>query len=126
NSVTAVAQADRASAQKARAVRRPRILISIKVTAALAFCALALSACATAVTEFPDVASVDLSQETVEIQSDIVEATLEQKARIDRLAWPLLVANAELCHERQGKRMASLSEMTIRYGRWWMALHRSR
>lgn len=68
---------------------------------ALALCVLTLSACATAVTDFPDVASVDLSQDTVQIQSDIVEATLEQKARIDRLAWPLLLANSELCHERQ-------------------------
>ncbi|MEO0882969.1 MAG: M48 family metalloprotease [Pseudomonadota bacterium] len=68
-----------------------------------AFCAGSLAlfgACVSAVTEFPDVAALDLSSDIVDVQKGVVETTLAQKARIDRLAWPILQANAELCHDR--------------------------
>ncbi|MEM7006405.1 MAG: M48 family metalloprotease [Pseudomonadota bacterium] len=59
--------------------------------------ALVLSACASTITDFPDVTAFDLSEDVIGIQAGVVEAALDQKQRVDGLAWPLLAANTDLC-----------------------------
>lgn len=63
--------------------------------------ALALSACATTSTAYPRIDKSSIDARTPEIQSGLVRAVLDRQSRVEDLAWPLLVANADLCHGRR-------------------------
>jgi len=62
---------------------------------------LAITACTSASTNFPRIDPADLSDDITVTQANVVEASLERYDRLNRIAWPLLTANAELCHDRQ-------------------------
>ncbi|MEM9669592.1 MAG: M48 family metalloprotease [Pseudomonadota bacterium] len=59
------------------------------------------SACVSTSTTFPTAKSEDVETQTTIVQAEVIAAALDRKARIDSLAWPLLEANAELCHARR-------------------------
>ena len=66
-----------------------------------ALSAFALAACATTSTEYPRLDAQAVAAEVPRLQAGIVDAVLERKARVDGLAWPILAANADLCHDRR-------------------------
>ncbi|MEL7453522.1 MAG: M48 family metallopeptidase [Pseudomonadota bacterium] len=66
----------------------------------LAFSAL-LGACASTSTQYPIIETTEIEADTVAIQSSVIDAVLERKARVDDIAWPLLVSSADLCHNRR-------------------------
>jgi len=59
-----------------------------------------LSACATPDTDYPEFTRAEIAAGTVEAQRASIEAYLALEQRVDNIAWPLLVGNADLCHER--------------------------
>lgn len=61
---------------------------------------LALASCATTSTTYPDISKASIEARTPAIQAGLVDAILARQSRVEDLAWPLLVANAGLCHDR--------------------------
>jgi len=60
-----------------------------------------VSACATTATDYPEFSKTEIAAGTVDAQRATIEAYLERSQRIDDIAWPILVANADLCWERR-------------------------
>ena len=73
-----------------------------RIVAAVALAGLA--ACATPSTSYPVVPLADVEAATLIDQKASVTARLDRQARANAIAWPLLVANADLCHERRAER----------------------
>jgi len=59
-----------------------------------------LAACATPDTDYPEFTKAQITAKTIEAQRSTIEAYLALEQRVDDIAWPLLVGNADLCHER--------------------------
>ena len=60
----------------------------------------ALCACATPDTAYPEFTKTELAEGTVKAQRETIEAYLVLEQRVDDIAWPLLVGNVDLCYER--------------------------
>lgn len=60
-----------------------------------------LAACAGTTTNYPRIDPAAAAARIPVIQAGVVDAVLERKAYVDDLAWPLLVANTDLCHNRR-------------------------
>ena len=61
----------------------------------------AFGACATPDTAYPEFTEAELTEGTVKAQRATIEAYLALEQRVDDIAWPLLVGNVDLCHERR-------------------------
>lgn len=59
--------------------------------------AVALAACATPRADLPIVDEASLAERRLAVQTGAVEDALARSERVQRLAWPILTANAELC-----------------------------
>lgn len=64
----------------------------------------ALGACAKPSTTFPVIPTAEIQAAALIDQRASVEARLDRLERANNIAWPLLVANADLCHERRADR----------------------
>ena len=60
-----------------------------------------LTACATVATEIPQIPQADILSATPAVQQTTVDAHLARLDRTHGIAWPMLVANADFCHERR-------------------------
>lgn len=69
-----------------------------------AFALLGMVACATPSTSYPVIPLAEVQAATLIDQRASVDARLDRQARVNAIAWPLLVANADLCHERRADR----------------------
>lgn len=68
--------------------------------AALACCALmSFAGCAGTVAVIPDYSREDVEEYRREVHIKIVDSYLDQQARVDRIAWPILQNNTELCRK---------------------------
>lgn len=63
-----------------------------------------LAACATPSTSFPVIPEAQVQAAALIDQRASVEARLDRLARVQAIAWPLLVENVGLCHERRADR----------------------
>ena len=63
-----------------------------------------LAACATPSTSFPVIPEAQVQAAALIDQRASVEARLDRLARVQAIAWPLLVGNVGLCHERRADR----------------------
>ena len=63
-----------------------------------------LVACATPSTSFPVIPEAQVQAAALIDQRASVEARLDRLARVQAIAWPLLVENVGLCHERRADR----------------------
>lgn len=60
---------------------------------------LLVSACARPVALYPELSSIDVESERIAVQKLIIERYLDHQDRVDRIAWPVLKENIELCRK---------------------------
>lgn len=60
-----------------------------------------LSACVTVATDIPRISQSDIVSATPAVQKTTIDAKLSRIDRVEAIAWPILVANADLCHDRR-------------------------
>ncbi|MEL7481895.1 MAG: M48 family metalloprotease [Pseudomonadota bacterium] len=58
-----------------------------------------LSACASTSTAYPKIDPAAVAADTPALQAELIEAVLTRSRRVNDIAWPILAANAELCHD---------------------------
>jgi len=78
---------------------RPIASFSISVLMMFGLCA-----CATPSTAYPVIPLTEIEAATLIDQRASVTARLDRQARVNAIAWPLLVGNADLCHDRRADR----------------------
>ena len=60
-----------------------------------------LAACATPATDIPRIPQANIEAATPTVQEATVDAHLARLDRANKIVWPMLVANSDLCHKRR-------------------------